>query len=279
MVAPYVIPAVLSAGSTVAGLLGKKKVKQPPEYRAALGALTNFFQTGKFGNFTAGEAYSGPLGDFDPTDIESESLGRLGSFVQSSTPEIFSTGTQALGELINGDRFDPHSATGEYGAFKQDVENQLAEGATRLKRNAAFSGNLYSSDTVNNLGELEQEGQRQLTGKLGELYDRYVTRKTAAIPMAFDAANQEQALALRPIEAGMQYGGLTRELNTQDAQSRLAQYLRQRQELMLPIQAAGSIVGSNIGPSSVSMPGEFSGVLNQIGQTSIQELIRQLYAK
>lgn len=280
MVAPAIIAGGIAAGGSIlSGLLGSKKVKQPPEIKAAMQALTDFYRTGKLGDYTAGEAYGGEFGDFNPTDIEQQGLGRLSSLVSSGRPEIFDSGTTALNNLLTGDQFDPYSPTGEFASFKTNVEKNLDEGARRIKRNAAFGKSLYSTRTIESLGDLEEEGQNQLTGKLASLYDTYAQRKIAGIPLAFQAATAQQGLDLAPIEASQTYGSLTRNLNTSRLSSTYNDFLRQRQEQGQRVNAAGAILGSNVGPDSLSMPNAFSGVLNQVGSAGIQELIRQMYAK
>lgn len=277
------VPAAVTTAAMVASSLLKKKkstkVEEDPRVSAARQKLYEFMNTGQFGDFKAGEAYTGSLGDFTPTGIEQASLGKLSSFVNKSNPALFSLGESTLKDLLSTDRFDPFSATGEYAPFKENVEKQLFEGATRLKRNAAFSRSLYSGNTVKQLGKLEEEGQSQLTGKLAELYDQFVSRKINAIPTAFSAAGQEQEMEAQRLGAGFQYGGLERELETQKAQAKLSEFVRQRQEMTLPINAAGTVLGS--GSSQFTLPGgtnPLSDVFGNIGQAGIQELIKQIFS-
>lgn len=283
MAVPIAMAAAPAIGSLVTSMFGKKKsttVKEDPRVSAARQKLYEFMNTGQFGDFKAGEAYTGSLGDFNPTGIESASLGKLGEFVSGTNPALFSQGESTLTDLLSTDRFDPFSATGEYAPFKQNIEKQLGEGATRLKRNAAFSRSLYSGNTVKQLGKLEEEGQNQLTGKLAELYDQFVGRKINAIPQAFAAAGQEQDMAAQRLGAGFQYGGLERDLGNQEAQSKLAEFVRQRGEMTMPINAAQSVMGS--GFSEFKLPGAanpLTETLGNYGQVGIQELIRQMFAK
>lgn len=223
---------------------------ETPEQRRARERLSGFSETGKYDfgggrGFTAGEAYSGSLGDFNMTPEELAAQGRLSSLLARGRPEIFGTGEKALTDLLTSDKYDPYSATGEFAPFREAVlrETQAAQG--RAKGAAAYSGNLYSKSTGKNLANIESEGNLQLQSKLAQLFSEYTGRKINAIPQALNYATTGQALDMAPIEAGYNYGGVSRNLKTADAQSRLAEFLRQRQELMLPIQTAGNLATTN----------------------------------
>lgn len=226
---------------------------QTPEQAAASRFLLDFMKTGKLGDFNLGEEYKGSLGDFNPTDIENASMGRLSSYLAGGRPGIYDTGEKTLQDLL-GEKFDPYSATGEFAPFKADLERNLAEGAGRIKANAAFSGNLYSKNTGKQMGLLEERGQNALQGKLAQLYTDYVNRKASLAPQALNFATTKNALDLAPIEAGLSYGGFTRNLKNQGSSAMLSDYLRRRSEMLMPIQAAGTILGSPVqfGPSEVS---------------------------
>lgn len=275
--APIITSSILAGGSLLSGLFGKKKVELPPEVRAAMQKLTDFYRTGRFGDFKAGEAYKQPFVDSKPTDIEEAGLGRLSSFVTGETPDIFNVGTGAIKDLLQGDKFDPYSPTGEFASFKENLNRELGDASTTLKRNAAYTGNLYSTSAMRDQAELAERGQELTAGKMAELYDKFVSRKLSAIPLALNAGGQQQALEMAPIQASQQFGGLKRELETSRLAATYNDFLRRRDELKLPISAATTLAGG--GPTSASIPNAFSGVLNQVGSVGIQELIRQLFSK
>lgn len=215
------------------------------EQAAARQRLLKFSETGEYGAFKAGTPYGGPLGDFSMSEAERIGQSKLANFVAGGRPEIFDAGAGTLREFLSTDRFDPLAPGGEYAPFKAQVERELQDATTATKRDLAYQGKLYSSEAGKRIGDVQARGQEQLSSKLAELSDKFVQRKLSAIPLAFDAANQEQALNLIPIEASQQYGGLSRQLGDAAAKSKLAEFIRQRQELLLPLNALNSVAGQN----------------------------------
>lgn len=227
-----------------------QQVMETPEQRAARLRLSNFSSTGTydFGNgksFTAGTGYGGDLGDFSMTPTEQAAQSRLSTLLASGRPDIYSAGEKTLTNLLSGDQFDPYSATGEFAPFKDAVLKETAAASGRAKNAAAFSGNLYSSNTGKNLTNLQGDANNQLMSKLAQLFSNYTNQKISAIPQALNYAATGQALDMAPIEAGYQYGGLSRNLNTAQDQAKYQEFQRQRQELQLPIQTAGTLAGTN----------------------------------
>ncbi len=259
------VPLAITAASAVGSFLGSKKgstVQQKPlrtgPQAESEQILLDFAKSGKFGDFevggklkgftpgaalegftpgaplegfTPGERFGGPLGDFDPTDIEGLGLGKLRGLLQGGLPESLSQAQQTAGAFQSGDRFDPFSETGEFAPFKATVEKNLAEAKDRLKQNAAFQGNLFSSDLVGQLGELEQEGQGQLTGKLAQLFSEFTGRKLDAARLGGDLGAAEEAISQGRIGTASSVGSLTRLLGGQESQAELTEFLRQRGEL------------------------------------------------
>src|SRR3990167_6703954 len=98
---PALIAAGLTAAPAVIGAFGKKnKTEQvpleTPEQRAARQALLGFAQTGKFGDFKAGEEQNLGYGDFGPTGLEQTGLSSLQSLLQDGIPDQYRLGDEAL---------------------------------------------------------------------------------------------------------------------------------------------------------------------------------------
>lgn len=289
------------------------------EQKAAMKKIADFINSGEFGGFKAGSfklptvapysedtsnkitakpylesAYSGPLGNFDMTDIEKAGLGNLSSMLSSGLPSSFSAGQNVLNDLLSGNRFNPLAEGSMYEPFKEEVKRNLAEATGGLKNKLAFSGNLYSTTTGKQARKLQEGATNTLTGKLAELYQNYGNQITSAIPQALNYATTEQNLRMAPIQAAMQYGGLERNLMTAKQQADyqealrvgdinraeniradainqaetvrmadraanlsrsdyefnrgnvLSEYLQNRQEMMMPLQAAQGLLGQNI---------------------------------
>lgn len=267
------------------------------EQQQARQMLMTFAQTGRLGSFTAGDAISGytpgaalpeadklssvygqPMGDYGMTGLESAGQNKLQALLNSGNPEVFNSGTTAINNLLTGDKFDPYSSTGEFSGYKADAERQAQDAADALKRNSAFGGTLYNSDTTRSLGRLGEVTSTNLQNKLAELYQTYVQNKISAIPLALQAGQTQENMAQGRIAASQQYGGLSRVLNDTNLQRQYQEVLRantagageavrrrgevtadasrRRTEQQLPLNVLSSVAGqnANFGVPSVEVP-------------------------
>lgn len=280
MVAPWVIPTAISTAATVGGsLLGKKKTSQvpleTPEQRYARQQLIKFSSTGKFGDFQAGEEVPLGYGDFDPTGIESDALGGLQGLLRSGIPGQFRMGDNALQSLLST---DPGQIEAQFNPFKTQVERQIRDSNTALKRNAAFTGNLYSTNTIKRLGDVQARGNETLTSELARLTNEALNRRERAIPLAYQSGTAQENITQNRLGAGFQYGGLARELNDRSIKARDAEILRRRQELQLPIDAARTVAGQNVPfgvPSIETSP--YADLLKMVGNLGSQYLGNRMF--
>lgn len=257
------------APAVVGGLLGgKKKTSQvpleTPEQRAARQKLMGFAETGQFGNFQAGAEVPLNYGDYNATGIEQQGLSSLQSLLQSGMPQQFQMGDNALRGLLET---DPAAIQAQFDPFKAQVQRQITDSNTALKRNAGFAGNLYSTDTIRNMGDIEARGNETLTSQLANLTNEALNRRLSAIPLAYQSGQAQEGIQQGRIASSQQYGGLTRQLNDASIKARDAEILRRRQELQLPIQAAQTVAG---GPPQFGVPevesSPFQDLLGLAGQ-------------
>lgn len=272
MPVPYAAIAA-AAAPTIAGMFGKKKtIEEPKEIQAARNLLLDFARTGKFGGFTAGENVPLGYGDFSPTDIENTGLSSLQHLLQNGIPDQYRMGDDALKGFLDT---DPTAVQAQFDPFKRQVEKDTQDQESAAKRSAAFAGNLYSTDTIQNLGDIRSNANDTLTSKLAELTDSALNRRLSAIPLAYQAGEGRQNLALQQIGASQTYGGLARNLNDQSIKARDAEILRRRQELQLPIGAAGTVLN---GPSQIPISSSpYQDVLSTLGQVGGQYLGNELF--
>lgn len=266
--------AVAIGGATVAGSLinanAQKKNKQTqvpletPEQAAARRKLMGFADTGKFGDFTAGAEVPLGYGDYNMTGIEGQGQSALQNLLNQGLPSQYAVGDNALMDFL---KTDPADVSAQYDPFKTQVERQIAESNRALKRNAGFAGNLYSTDTIRGLGDIQARGNETLTSQLASLTDSALNRRLQAIPLAYQSGAGQQEAKLNQINASQQYGSLTRQLNDASIKARDAELLRRRQELQLPIQAAQTVAGqtANYGVPSVQTS-PYSDLLGLVGQ-------------
>lgn len=257
-------------GSSIIGNMGKKKQEQvpleTPEQRAERQKLMGFADTGTFGNFTAGAEVPLGYGDYNVTGIENQGQTALQNLLNSGLPSQFATGDAALADYL---KTDPTDVSAQFNPFKAQVERQIAESNRALKRNAGYAGNLYSTDTIRNLGDVQARGNETLTAQLASLTNDALNRRLQAIPLAYQSGEAQQNAALQQIGASQQYGALTRQLNDASIKARDAELLRRRQELQLPIEAAKTVAGqtANYGVPSINTSpyGDLLGLVGQIG--------------
>jgi hypothetical protein len=299
---------------------GQEKVQQVPletaEQRAARIALLDAAKNGGFGNvkfgsavdgytpgdaltgwtpgqafqgFNAGEGYGGDLGDYNLTGTESTGLSHLDELLRSGNPALFDTGSKALTDLLTGDKFDPYAANSEFSPFRTALDRETRDAQDAVKRNAAFSGNLYSTNTLRSQADVTDRANTTKASKLAELFSEYTGRKVNAIPLAFQAAQTGENINQNRIAAAMQYGGLPRTLRDTAAQRAYADWqrargeqytdlnrrnaesatdstrrrdevstdaTRRRNEQLMPLQIYGNVAGqnANFGVPEVSIP-------------------------
>lgn len=268
--AAWVGPAIMAGGAIASSLLGKQKQEQvpleTPEQAAARKKLNEFSNTGKFGDFIAGAEVPLGYGDYSMTGIESQGQSALQDLLNQGLPSQYAAGDAALADYL---KTDPTDVSAQYNPFKAQVERQIAESNRALKRNAGFAGNLYSTDTIRGLGDIQARGNETLTAEMARLTDAALNRRLQAIPLAYQSGEAQQAAKLNQIQASQQYGALTRQLNDASIKARDAELLRRRQELQLPIDAAKTVAGqtANYGVPSINTSpyGDLLGLVGQIG--------------
>lgn len=246
----------LSGASLVGGLLtnngGSGSQSAPsltPEQQRILGLIGKYGETGMLNGQNM--EYGGPLGNYDKSAMESAGQNRLMGLMGSAMPQLggtYATGENALNQLIGGNYYDPMNDGGAFKGFKQSLMRELGESKARTKRDAAVGGNLYSTNTVNKIGDLEAQAMNSLTNKTGELYDTYIGRRINAIPQAINAGLQRgqfeqgnEGLNMNRIGAAMQYGGLDRTLADSRAKDAYNNFLRNRESR---IGALGTALGT-----------------------------------
>ena len=279
MANPLLIPSLIMGGSGIlASLLGKKKTSQQPleteEQRKARESLYDFAKTGRLGDFKAGEEQPLGYGDYTPTTLESQGQSTLQNLLSGGIPPDFALGDAALKDFL---MTDPMDVSAQYNPFKDTVNRQISESESALKRASGFAGNLYSTDTVRKLGDIQARGNETLTSQLANLTNESLNRRLSAIPLAYRSAEAKQSAGLQQVAASQQYGDLVRRLNDQQIKARDTELLRRRTELQMPIEALKSVAGqgSNFGiPSISSSP--YQDLLSMVGKIGGQYIGNEL---
>lgn len=273
-IAPAIIAAGIGAAPAVIGAFrGNRRLRgETPEQKAARAKLSGFAQTGTYGDFTAGAEVPLGYGDFNVTAPEKAGMSTLQQILNGGIPDQYRMGDAALQDLLQN---DPAKIAAQFDPFKAQTERQIAESDRTLKRSAGFAGSLYSTDTIRRLGDLQARGNETLTSQLANLTNSALDRKLSAIPLAYQSAESQQASGLQRVDASQRYGDLTRRLNDASIKARDAELLRRRQELQLPIQAAGAVMGSSYTPDVQTSP--YQDLLGMVGQVGGNYLGNELY--
>lgn len=250
--------AVATGGlSEVPGLLKSKKSTatqvplETPEQTMARRKLFDYMNTGVFGDFKAGQEIPIQYGDYSMSPYEEQGQSALGDLLASGIPEQYQLGDAAVRDLIDT---SPAGLEAMFSPFKDIVTRNTREASDSVKRNAAFTGNLYSTNTIKNLGDVEARGNETMAAELARLTEGALNRKLNAVPLAYRSGMDQENIRMGRIGASQQFGGLARNLNNARVAERNAEILRRREELKMPIQAAGTVLGSspNYGAPSVT---------------------------
>jgi len=262
--ANFIVPAIttlLGLGGTILGKKNKSTTvtQEPlmtPEQEAARKMLLEYAQTGKYGDYTAGEAYSGDLGNYNLSGLETAGKSTLQKMLESGTPEMLALAKQATTDLLTSGKYDPYSATGEYQPFKTGAIREAQTAADTLARNASTRGRLSSKATVQEQGTLSENLANSLQGKLAELNDTYVQRKLSGINTAAGLASQEQNMNLQNVQQAYQSGAVERLLEDQAIKDKYNEWLRTRGEKASQLNAVNSLATTTIpwGSKSVTLP-------------------------
>lgn len=243
---------------------------ETPEQKEARSGLLNFANTGSVGNYTAGTPYTGSLGDFGLSALETSGLNNVAGRLTSGPSSLSTMGTDALKDLLTTDKYNPLNQNGMIAGLTGAIDYNTNLATNAAKRSAGYSGNLYSTDAVRNLGNVQAQGANTKATTLAGLYQNYVGQKLGAIPQAFAADQQNFDQARAKTADAFTYGGVQRSLNTAKDQADYAEFQRQRQEKQGQVSALTSVASNNtpFGVPSVSVPNAnpWMDVMNLLAQ-------------
>lgn len=226
----------------------------------------DFAETGQFtGGRTVGENVGVGGGDFGVTGSERTGLTRLQDLLDSGIPESFQLGEGALQDFL---QTSPQAIESQFQPFLDQQARAKGESIDALKRNAAFTGNLFSTDTIQGLGDVEARFNETAASKLAALIDSERTRRLSAATASIGAGQARQGAELGLVGASQDFGGLTRQLNDAEIRRRDEEILRRRSEALLPINTAVSLAGqrAEFGVPSVTVS-PFQELISGLGKS------------
>lgn len=243
-----------------------------PEQKAQQAMLSQLASTGKHGDINLGDAYTGSLGDFNQTDTQKLAGNRLYDLLNAGNPEGYNTARTTLTGLANN-KFNPDDPSSGYAAFQRQVARAGGVANDALNREAAITGDRYSTAIGRNKADLGAQLNDQLASKLGDLYNAAQDRSLNAANSLGNLETMQGNNTRANLAAGFetQQGGLQQLLNTAKAQADYNEFNRQRAEKLSRIDIGQNLLGQKYqwGQQSVttkapSIFGQMYGELNPL---------------
>jgi len=229
-----------------------------PEQKAAMSALIGIGQNGT--------EYGGSLGDFNMTENQALANNKLFQLLQAGSPSGYDTARNTLTQQANT-KFNPDDPSSGYAAFSREVARATNDANDVLNREAAITGDRYSTSIGRNKQDLAYRQGDMLSSKLADLYnsaqDRSYNAANALGNLETNAANNTRANLAMGFDQSQ--GGLQNMLNNAKAQSQYGEFQRQQEQKM---SALNSVLNKNVewGQMSrtVKSPSIFSSMLGQV---------------
>ncbi len=245
----------------------KQEALLTPEQKQALSALSQIGQTGSYGDINLGESYSGSLGDFNTTGMENLAGNNLYNLINSGTPQGINTARGTLTGLANN-KFNPDDPSSGYAAYSRMVERENQKGLDTLNRDAAITGDRFSSSLGRQKADLQAQMSDILASKLGDLYNTAQDRSLSASNSLVGLEGTNEGINQNRISAGFNYGGLERTLKNAEATAKYNEYQRSRSEKLKQIDTLGSVMGQQftwgVPEITKKSPSTFMSILGEI---------------
>lgn len=229
-----------------------------PEQKAAMATLNSIGQNG-------GDTYTDSLGDFTQTGTQNLSSNKLYELINGGNPAGYDTARTTLTGLANN-KFNPDDPSSGYAAYQRQVARAGGVANDALNREAAITGDRYSTSIGRNKADLGAQMNDQLATKLGELYntaqDRSLNAANALNSLETNQANNIRANLGMGFDATQ--GGLQNTLNNALAQAKYNEFKRQQDT---KLNALNSVLNKNVDfgimSSTKESPSIFSSIAGQ----------------
>jgi hypothetical protein len=219
--------------------------------------LMDYMKTGKFAGspYTMGEAYDGPLGNYDMTDIEGSGQDAMRKMINSGVPELNQLGYNEYRDLLTTDKYNPLSNENKdtyFNPYMKEIQKANQISSDRLNQEMGRTGSLYSSARDTQQRRLSEETNDQTNMLLSKLYQDYANKRLSGAQTAADMGQQKQSMELERINAAHEYGQLDRMLKDTQAKEAYNDWLRKRAEYADVINTAKSMYSTGAGVGFVS---------------------------
>ncbi len=191
----------------------------------------------------ADSSFKGPLGSFDPSQIEELSQNKLFELISGGLPGALTEGTEFLSGVLDQE-FDP--TKGIFPGFKTGVLRGAGEASDVLNRELAIQGGRFGTQGIKEKGLLAERTTDILTNKLAELFDTAQQRKLQAAGGLIDAGTISEQIQQQRLGLGFGAGSLDRLLKNAAAQAKIVEFEKDRE---FQLRSLTTILG---GPSGLT---------------------------
>jgi len=240
-------------------------------------SLMDYYQSGQFGDFTAGKEYQEQLGDYGMTDMEGAGQEAMNSMIQGGAPELNRLGAAEYKDLLTTDKYNPMAEGNKdayFNPYMKELKKSQQDQSDILDRNMGVTGSLYSSARDDQQRQLGEETQDQANMMMSGLYTDYMNKRLSGASEASRLGNMQQAMEMERIQGAHQYGQLQRVLADTQAKDAYNDWLRQRSEYSDVINTARSMYATGAGVGSVS-PASAYDLANFQSKTQMKNYAQQ----
>jgi hypothetical protein len=228
------------------------------EQLQAAGLLQQLGTTGSAAGINLGEAYTGSLGQFTPTNLEQ--MGLAGLFGQQPTNAALSGAETAFSQLAQT-AFDPSVLE----PFRKAAVRSEGEALDRLAQQKAITGSRFGTGFGRDAADLIEGTELGIQQQLANLFlNQQNTALRGAAGLAGVGGTQAN-IAQQNLGNLFNFGALQRNLANQEAQAKFNEFNRQRGEELSRINLLQTEADRNPYLAATEIPGSPSPFSQLIG--------------
>jgi len=238
------------------------------EQKQSMSLLTNFGRTGSIGNFQAGAPADLSGFNFGETPLESLAKNRIFGLIEGPKErEGISQARDTFGDFVDAE-FDIDDPSTGLSAFRRQLSRSIKDSDDVLDREAAATGSRFSSRLAGAKTDLAERQSDILGRETARQFERGEQRRFQSAGALADLDRLQEQIESSRIAQAFQIGGLQRTLKNQEAQLKLNDFLRQRNERLGSIGALETVFGRSVPfglkETTIERPSVFQSMLGEI---------------
>ncbi len=192
--------------------------------------------------FEPGASYGGQR-TAGMTPFETSGLDILSKYLNApNTGDLFGAGKQQIMDTLGGKFADPNQSPyikSMMNLSKMNLTDQINQ--ARARRGGR--GTYYTEEGIREEGDIGVKSQANLDAIIGEFINQERGRMMNAVPQASQMDEYESTLApLKKITATQTLGSLQRTIEQANLEAKYQDFIRQRKEMAMPLDAAGMMM-------------------------------------